>query len=266
MHFATLASGSSGNAVLVGEGERNFLVDCGITTKKLLTNLRMLNICSSKIEGIIITHEHFDHISGVGVLARKLKIPVCATAPLWQEIEDKLGNLDPSQKIVIEDLTTLAGLDIKLIPTSHDCKVSYGIKVSNNKHTLGIATDSGIITEEMHKNLQGCDGYILEANHDLQKLWQGRYPWYLKKRIASDVGHLSNVQLAEALREWLDENTQKVVLAHLSEENNTPELALSTVLKILKDSGVRKRCSQLKIRVAPRHVPHELITLADLDQ
>lgn len=115
----------------------------------------------------------------------------------------------------------------------------------------------------MHKNLQGCDAYILEANHDLQRLWQGRYPWYLKKRIASDVGHLSNVQLAEALREWLAENTQRVVLAHLSEENNTPELALSTVVGILKDSKARKRCPQLKLRVAPRHVPHELITLVD---
>jgi phosphoribosyl 1,2-cyclic phosphodiesterase len=263
MHFATLASGSSGNALLVGDGERNFLVDCGITAKRLLTNLQMLNICSTKIEGIIVTHEHSDHLSGVGVLARKLKIPICATAPLWQVIQDRLGKLDESQKVVIDDLTTLAGLDIRLFPTSHDCKASYGIKVSSKKHTLGIATDSGIITEEMHKNLQGCDAYILEANHDLQRLWQGRYPWYLKKRIASDVGHLSNVQLAEALREWLAENTQRVVLAHLSEENNTPELALSTVVGILKDSKARKRCPQLKLRVAPRHVPHELITLVD---
>jgi len=264
MHFATLASGSSGNSVLVGEGDRNFLIDCGITAKRLLANLRMLNVSPSKIEGIIITHEHSDHIRGVGVLARKLKIPVYATAPLWQEIDPILGELDESQKIVIEDFARLAGLDIKLVPTSHDCRASYGLKVFGLKHTLGIATDSGIITEEMHKNFQGCDAYILEANHDLQKLWQGRYPWYLKKRIASNVGHLSNVQLAEALREWLAENTQKVVLAHLSEENNTPELALSTVVGILKDSPARKRCSQLKIRVAPRHVPHELITLEDL--
>ncbi|MGI6450835.1 MAG: MBL fold metallo-hydrolase [Desulfitobacteriia bacterium] len=263
MHLATLASGSSGNSILIGEDKRNFLIDCGITVKKLLANLAMINVSAQELEGIIITHEHSDHIQGVGALARRLKIPVYATAGLWEEIEPKLGALRPEQKVVIAQELDLAGMQVRLIPTSHDSRESYGMKVLGRNNTVGIVTDSGIITEEMHKNLQGCDAYIVEANHDQQKLWQGRYPWYLKKRIDSSLGHLNNIQLAEALIEWLGENTQKVVLAHLSEENNTPELALTTVLGILRDSSVRRRCSHLKIRVAPRHVPHELIHLGE---
>lgn len=263
MHFATLASGSSGNSILVGEENRSFLVDCGITAKRLLANLGMIDVPALQVEGIIITHEHSDHIQGVGALARKLKIPVYATAGIWEEMEDKLGQLKPEQRMVIGKEINLAGMGIKLIPTSHDSRESYGLKVMGKKLSLGIATDSGIITEDMHRNFSGCDAYIVEANHDLERLWQGRYPWYLKKRINSSVGHLSNVQLAEALREWLQGNTQKVVLAHLSEENNTPEMALATVLGILRDSNVKRRCSHLKIRVAPRYVPHELITLGE---
>lgn len=261
MHFATLASGSSGNAILVGEGNRNFLVDCGIPVKRLLANLNMINILAMHIEGIILTHEHIDHIKGVGALARKLKIPIYASHEIWRTLGERLGKLNQEQKVIVQKDLHLAGMEVLLIPTSHDSSESFGLKVTGNQHTLGIATDTGIITEQMHRNLEGCDGYIVEANYDYQSLWQGRYPWALKKRINGNLGHLSNIQLAEALTEWLMENTQKVVLAHLSEENNTPEKALSSVLNILRDSPARRRCSQLKIRVAPRHVPHELIVL-----
>ena len=262
MHFATLASGSSGNAIVVGDGDRSFLVDCGITVKKLLANLTMIDIPTGQLEGIIITHEHSDHIKGVGALARKLKIPVYATKGIWDEMEPKIGALPPEQKKMVEKRISLAGMEVNLISTSHDSTESYGLKVLSKYNTLGIATDSGIVTEDMHRNLRGCDAYIVEANHDLDRLWQGRYPFFLKKRITGNRGHMSNIQLAEALREWLNENTRKVVLAHLSDENNTPELALTTVLKTLRDSSVRKRCPDLRIRVAPRNVPHELVVLS----
>lgn len=263
MHFATLASGSSGNAILVGEQRRSFLVDCGITVKRLLANLEMIDIPASQVEGIIITHEHSDHIGGVGALARKLKIPVYATEEIWGAMEEKLGKLNQGQRVVITKELNLAGMDIRLIATSHDSRESYGLKVMDKKISLGIATDSGMVTRDMNRNLKGCDAYIVEANHDLQRLWQGRYPIYLKKRINSNVGHLSNVQLGEALTDWLAENTQKIILAHLSEENNTPEIALTTVLGILREANIKERCSQLRIRVAPRYVPHELITLGE---
>lgn len=263
MYFATLASGSSGNAILVGERQRTFIVDCGIPLRNFLKNIEMLQVSPKEIEGLVVTHEHIDHSGGVGALARKLDIPIYASSPIWKALEGKVGRLREDQKVVIEEGAEIAGLTVKTVKTSHDSSDSYGLKVSGASHNLGIATDSGMITEEMHRQLKGCDAYVLEANHDLEQLWQGPYPWVLKKRITGNRGHLSNVQTAEALQMWLSENTQKVVLAHLSEENNTPEKALRTILRILKDSAAQKRCPKLKIRVAPRRTPHELIHLGE---
>jgi phosphoribosyl 1,2-cyclic phosphodiesterase len=267
LHFATIASGSSGNAILVGEGDRNLLVDCGLSAKNLLTNLLYLGIPASCIEGIIVTHEHIDHIRGVGVLARKLSIPVYTTTGIWEELIRSTGKIRADQKVEIQQRFGCAGLTVEIFPTSHDSRESYGVRIENHKGknplAVGIATDSGIITEEMHRRLTGCDALIVEANHDHEKLWQGSYPWYLKKRISGQLGHLENSQLAEGLLAWINEKTQKVVLAHLSEQNNTPEIALSTILRILRGSDVLKRNPRLGIRVAPRFTPHELIHLRE---
>lgn len=268
MHFATIASGSSGNAILVGEGEKSFLVDCGISAKRLIENLSLIQVPPNQIEGILVTHEHVDHIKGIGVLARKLKIPILATAGLWEEIASAVGKIEASQRIEIESEVVLAGLKVKLFDTSHDSRESYGMRIEHEGQgrrmlSLGIATDTGIITEEMHRSLKGCDALIVEANHDKDRLWQGRYPWHLKKRISGQYGHLENSQLAEGLIQWVEGNTQKVVLAHLSEENNTPETALATVLKMLRQSQVSKENPDLRLRVAPRHIPHELIHLRE---
>lgn len=269
MHFTTLASGSSGNAILVGEGNRNLLVDCGISGKRLLHNLSRLNILNTEIEGIVVTHEHVDHIRGVGILARKLKIPIYATTGLWEAMGPFLGNITENQRIEVQDSFSCAGLDVLLYPTSHDSRESYGLKVSRPKRedkgalAVGIATDSGRITEEMHRHLKGCDAFVVEANYDEEQLWNGSYPWHLKKRISGHYGHLENKQLAEGLSEWIKENTQRVVLAHLSEENNTPEIALSTVERILRDLNISKICPNVRVQVAPRHTPHELIILRE---
>lgn len=269
MHFTTLASGSSGNAILVGENNRHLLVDCGISGKSLLQNLSQINLPCSEIEGIIVTHEHIDHIRGVGILARKLKIPIYATAGLWRVMSHSLGKLAENQRIEVEKSFSCAGLDVLLYPTSHDSRESYGLKVSRPKQknkkdlAVGIATDSGIITEEMHQHLQGCDAFVVEANYDDERLQNGPYPAYLKRRIRGKYGHLENKQLAEGLLEWIKENTQKVVLAHLSQENNTPEIALATVLGILRDSKRAKDYSAVSVHVAPRHSPHELIMLME---
>jgi len=269
MHVTTLASGSSGNAILVGEDNRHLLVDCGISGKGLLHNLSLLNISDSEIEGIVVTHEHVDHIRGVGILARKLKIPIYATAGLWKVMNHLLGKLEENQRIEVQESFSCAGLDVLLYPTSHDSRESFGLKVSRPKQkdrrdlAVGIATDSGIITEEMHRHLKGCDAFVVEANYDDQMLMNGAYPAYLKRRIRGQYGHLDNKQLAEGLLEWMTGNTQRVVLAHLSAENNTPEIALSTVMRILRDSNRSKEYRDIKVQVAPRHSPHELIMLKE---
>jgi len=267
VHFATLASGSSGNAIVVGKGKRSFLVDCGISLKNMVHNLALLNIAPEEIEGIFITHEHTDHIKGAGAVARKLKIPIYASAKIWEELDPCIGRLKEEQKVVVQDSFFCAGLKVKFFETSHDSRESFGVRIeaeepeTGNKKVLGIATDTGIITEDMHRNLKGCDALIVEANHDHEMLWQGSYPWYLKKRISGNLGHLENRQLAEGLLQWIDGNTKRVVLAHLSNENNTPEIALATVMRILKDSPIVKENPDLRLRVAPRYTPHELIVL-----
>ncbi len=269
MHFTTLASGSSGNAILVGEDNRHLLVDCGISGKSLLHNLSQLNIFDSEIEGIVVTHEHVDHIRGVGILARKLKIPIYATIGLWEVMNPLLGKLAENQRIEVQESFTCAGLDVAIYPTSHDSRESYGLKVSRplqkDKRNLavGIATDSGMITEDMHQHLKGCDALVVEANYDEERLKYGSYPAYLKRRISGKYGHLENKQLAEGLLEWIQENTQSVILAHLSEENNTPEIALSTVMRILRDSNRSREYRDVQVQVAPRHSPHELIMLKE---
>lgn len=269
MHFTTLASGSSGNSILVGEDHRHLLVDCGISGKSLLHNLSCVKIPYSEIEGIIVTHEHVDHIRGVGVLARKLKIPIYATAGLWEAMRLSLGKLAENQRIEVKDSFSCAGLDVLIYPTSHDSRESYGVKVSRSKRkgkgdqSVGIATDSGTITKEMHQHLPGCDAFVVEANYDEERLRLGPYPAYLKKRISGHYGHLENKQSAEGLSEWVKENTQQVVLAHLSEENNTPQLALSTVVRILKELNIAEKCPDMRVQVAPRYMPHELIILKE---
>lgn len=266
MHFATIASGSSGNSILVGEGAHNLLIDCGISARSLLQNLSLLGIAEQSIAGIVITHEHIDHVKGVGALARKLKIPIYATPVLWEELSRSAGKLSAEQKKVISGDFTCAGMQIRIFPTSHDSRESYGLRIAQeaefNRKIIGIATDTGVITEEMNDNLTGCDALIVEANHDKDMLYQGRYPWYLKKRIAGEYGHLENSQLAEGLLNWITENTQKIVLAHLSEENNTPEMALKAVVHKLRSSHIPKQNPHLRLRVAPRYTPHELVVLS----
>lgn len=128
---------------------------------------------------------------------------------------------------------------------------------------VGIATDSGIITDDMHRHLKGCDALVVEANYDEERLKYGPYPAYLKRRISGKYGHLENKQLAAGLLEWVAENTQRVVLAHLSAENNTPEIALTTVKRILGDMNISKKFPDLEIQVAPRYTPHELMRLME---
>jgi phosphoribosyl 1,2-cyclic phosphodiesterase len=265
VHFATLASGSSGNAILVGEGGRHLLVDAGLPAKQILQNIQKIGLDPCQLEGIFVTHEHIDHLRGVGSLARKCRIPVYATAGLWAVMEADLGPLMAAQKIVVdaEEAFSLAGLKLSLLRSSHDSAESYGLRVESAELALGIATDTGVMTPELQKGLRHCDALIVEANHDLSRLWQGPYPQALKRRITGDRGHLSNIQIGAALRELIGENTQKIVLAHLSEINNTPALALKTVVEMLRSHAIREKCARLKIRVAPRHEPHELVVLAE---
>jgi phosphoribosyl 1,2-cyclic phosphodiesterase len=151
--------------------------------KNIFKNLSMLDMEPSKLKGIVVTHEHIDHVKGIGPLARKLGLPVYATAGLWEEMDRSIGRIGSEQRVVIEKEMTLAGMQIRLFETSHDSRESYGIKITDGQLSLGVATDSGIVTDDMNRHLQGCDAFVVEANHDLDALWNGRYPWHLKRGL-----------------------------------------------------------------------------------
>ena len=258
MKLATLASGSSGNASLVKSGNTTLLIDAGLSGKRIEERLRQLGEEAEKLSGILVTHEHSDHTNGVGVLARRHKIPVYVledSLPLL-----KVGDLPPGCCRMVDRNANLeiGDLKLELFDTSHDSAASTGFVCFAGTKKVGFATDTGEVTSSMIHKLKGSDALIFEANHDEDMLWQGSYPYYLKKRVASSTGHLSNHDSGQALAKIIEKNTKRVILAHLSEENNLPQLALNTVGQILTQAGVPEVALELRIRTAPRHSPLEV--------
>lgn len=255
MKMATLASGSSGNSSLIKGGRSALLIDAGLSGKGICTRLDSLGINPADLNGILVTHEHKDHVQSVGILARKYKIPVYVLEPCLNAMD--IGPLPENCCQVLEQGAAFeAGeLKIELFPTSHDSAASTGLICHHGETKVGFATDTGVVSPAMVRKLRGSAALIFEANHDEEMLWHGRYPHYLKKRIAAPTGHLSNVDAGKALTEIIDDKTKRVILAHLSEENNLPDLALSTVGRILLEEAVPDRAPELKVRTAPRYEP-----------
>lgn len=256
MKFCTLMSGSSGNAFYVETSRTKLLIDAGQSGKAITQALE--EACGrsmDELDALLITHGHRDHILGAGVLARRYHLPVYATEGTWCEMDKRAGTIKEEQKnyIQAEDSLELGDLKIETFPVSHDAMEPVGFLLSSAKKRLGIATDSGVFTARMSRVLQNADCLVLEANHDLELLKNGSYPWPLKKRISSIVGHLSNEGAGQALLQTLGKNSQKVILAHLSAENNKPDLALDTVKNLLEEN----QCSlkEVDITIAPRFRP-----------
>lgn len=264
MKITTLASGSSGNAIYLGDKETNILVDCGLTGKKTSAALAELSVDPGNLAGIVITHEHRDHIQGIGIMSRKYDIPVFATEKTWAAIDQQIGELaEKNQRyLAIGEAIELGSIQLEPFATSHDAAEPIGIAAYQGEEKVGIATDTGCVTPGMNKHLQDCDLILLEANHDEEMLQQGPYPIYLKKRIKSNYGHLSNHTTGKALAKWVSGNTQQVILAHLSQENNQPYLARKTVEEILLKEGVGVGM-EVQVTVAPREEAHPLVERID---
>ncbi|HEX3016036.1 MAG TPA: MBL fold metallo-hydrolase [Desulfobacteria bacterium] len=255
MKLATLASGSSGNATVIKGGKTTLLVDAGLSGKGIESRLEAIGVNPRELSGIFVTHEHIDHIKGVGVLARKHRLPVYALEPCISAME--VGKLPSGccQPLSAGQCLEIGDLKLELVETFHDSVASTGLVCYHDETKVGVATDTGQVSPQMVRKLKGCDALVFEANHDETMLWKGRYPYHLKRRIAAPTGHLSNTDAGAALVEIIDENTKRLILAHLSEENNLPELALNSVAQILTDAGVPEVATALKIRTAPRHDP-----------
>jgi phosphoribosyl 1,2-cyclic phosphodiesterase len=230
MRCTIIASGSKGNCVVI-EGETgSLLIDAGLSAKECLLRMEQAGIDSSSINALLVTHEHTDHIRGVDVLARKLEIPVYAT-------EGTLADFLQFRRISKKPIThhtchdheqfTVGDFTIEPFSTSHDAQEPCGFIITERDIRMGYCTDTGIITSHMHELLRDCDGIVLESNHCPDMLQNGPYPESLKQRIRSKRGHLSNPAAAECLRDF-GMDVPQVILAHLSETNNTPEKAMGS--------------------------------------
>ncbi len=262
MKACTLISGSSGNATYVETAKTKVMIDAGQTGKKLTNALEeRCGVNPGELDGILITHAHRDHIAGAGVLARRHELPIYATEGTWYEMDPLIGPVDEKLKNVIDVNKTweLGDIKIETFPLSHDALDPVGYVCSSEAKSIGIATDSGVFTKQMTKSLQDLDCLVIEANHDVDLLHKGPYPWVLKKRIASTLGHLSNECAGKALLDIMGDKTKNVILAHLSSENNRPSLALETVKDMLKENQMELNCED--VIVAPRYEPGPLICL-----
>lgn len=237
--LCALYSGSTGNSYFIGDKTAGILVDIGRSAKQTTNILKRCGFDPLAVSGILITHEHTDHVSGLRVFASRYNIPVFASAGTLSALES-MGVLNGSfPAYVIDDTLQLGDMRIDAFRTPHDCAESLGYRIRTaDDRLITIATDIGHLTHEIESHLLGVDMAVLESNHDIGMLRTGPYPYSLKRRILSDVGHLSNTACAEFLPTLYESGTKHFMLAHLSRENNTPDIALQTALCGMQMSGI----------------------------
>lgn len=263
MKFCSLYSGSSGNSIFIASDNAKVLIDAGLAGKKIDDALKHIGEESSSIDGIFITHEHIDHIKGVGVLSRKYDIPIYANDNTWAVMEKNIGKIkehnirimDRRSSIIINDL------EIRSFNIPHDAIAPVGYTVSYAGKNASVVTDFGVFTEEIRDNIIDSDIILLESNHDVNMLRMGPYPYKLKLRVLGENGHLSNEDCGSAIVSLLKNDKKKqIVLGHLSGTNNHPDLAYQTVVDVLSANGIRPG-DDVILQLASRHNPSEIILL-----
>ncbi|MBI5695321.1 MAG: MBL fold metallo-hydrolase [Nitrospirae bacterium] len=244
--ICTLASGSKGNCVYIEGGGTRILVDAGLTMRETKLRLSLIDVRAEDIDAVIITHEHTDHIKGVGPLCRAHGIPVYITGQTYTAARDWIG-----KKVVVCEFETGTGFDIKGIRIEpfdipHDAVNPVGFTFYSGTMKAGLATDLGYATTLVIERLKGCNALVLESNHDPVMLKDGPYPWHLKQRVSGKQGHLSNSDAGRLLEQLLHDGLSHVVLAHISQVNNMPELAHSASHETLRKNS----CGHIKLYVA----------------
>lgn len=238
--FCSLFSSSSGNCTYIGTASSGILIDAGASAKRITTALTNRDISPESIRAIFVTHEHSDHIKGIRVFASKFHIPVFATDGTLQGMSDADALTDKFICDVIPKKGMQAGdMFIKYFNTPHDCNESCGYTVEMpDGRRIAVATDIGHMTNEIMNSISGCDLVMIESNHDIGMLQNGDYPYYLKRRILSDIGHLCNESCADAVAQLVRSGTTRFFLGHLSERNNLPDLAYKTSETALENEGI----------------------------
>ncbi|KNZ69248.1 hypothetical protein Tfer_2194 [Thermincola ferriacetica] len=256
MKVCTLASGSSGNSIFIKSDNTSVIVDAGMSGKALEAKIQAMGELCESLSAILITHEHSDHIKGVGVLAQRYDLPVYVTEKTWRALQFSLGKIHEQQVCCFRPghVLEIDSLKIETFSTSHDAADPVGYVFYEGDTKASIITDTGCMTSEIVKKVRGSHYFILEANHDIDMLQRGSYPWPLKKRILGNRGHLSNIVAGHSLVSLVSGQTNSVTLAHLSAENNKPDLAFTTVSRILAENGLTAG-ENINLSVAPRYVP-----------
>lgn len=258
-----LASGSSGNAVYIGTENTRLLIDAGLSGKRLAAALGEIGVDPFSLSALLLSHDHTDHTCGAGIMARRYKMPLYATELTWRAAACKLGPLPQATCRLLPSCGSIAFADltVETFPVPHDAAGPVGFIFRTAKQAIALVTDLGVVTPAILERLQGINCLVMEANHDEKMLLDGPYPWSLKERILGKSGHLSNVLAAEALANIICPATTNVVLAHLSEHNNLPQLAFETVCEKLAIAGCLSD-RRLSVQVAERHSPSCNIRLA----
>src|SRR5690625_4056219 len=237
MRFSVLASGSTGNAFYIEHGETRLLIDAGLSGKKLAELFAQIDVDPTLLTGILVTHEHSDHIKGLGVVARKYNLPIYANEKTWNAMGKAIGNLKTDQKFHFapNSVKSFGSLEVESFSVSHDAvdPMFFNFRANDKKVTL--ITDLGYVSEKIKATIADANAYIFEANHDISMLRMSTYPWNVKRRILSDYGHVSNEDCGLALCDVISDETKRVYLAHLSRENNLKELARMSVHQVLRE-------------------------------
>lgn len=265
MRMCSIASGSSGNCIYVGSDNSHLLIDTGISKKRIEEGLNKLEIKGDELDGILITHEHSDHIKGLGVFSRKYEIPIYATPGTIAGIKESssLGKMPEGllHPIKADHPFQLGELDVHPFAISHDANEPSGYRINSGEKAVAVATDLGIYDDYTVNHLKDLNAVVLEANHDIHMLEVGPYPYPLKRRVMGDKGHLSNELSGKLLCDILHDDLQYVVLGHLSKENNYEELAYETVKLEISIGDNPYKGEDIPMMVAKRDQVSDIITL-----
>jgi phosphoribosyl 1,2-cyclic phosphodiesterase len=262
LNFCSLSSGSSGNCYYIGNEFHGILIDAGISASSIRKFLKEMNISMQTVMGVLISHNHTDHIRGLEVLTRKNHLPAFTTQTIWNSIlfpHTKITT-DCIREITLNQKFHLAGFDIEAFLICHDAPETIGFHICTEGKKITIVTDLGHICQTSAKYIKQANLLVIESNYDEQMLVNGNYPPYLKARIRSDHGHLGNNQTSHFLAEILNNNLSHICLAHLSKNNNTPEIALQTLLNTFSERGI-KMSNLPRILVLNRNTPTEMVTI-----
>ncbi|MGO4928066.1 MBL fold metallo-hydrolase [Fundicoccus sp. Sow4_D5] len=240
LSFSILASGSSGNCTYIETSGQKIIVDAGLSGKKVQGLLAQIDRKMDDIDAIFVTHEHSDHVQGVGILSRKFNLPVYANKETWLAMDKNIGIVKEENRRYVQpdEMLSLGDLDIMTYSVSHDAISPQFYAFQKGKKQFVMLTDTGYVSQKLRSLLVNANAYLIESNHEIEMLRYGKYPWSLKQRILSDKGHLSNEDGALAMIDLIGENTSDVYLGHLSRDNNTKQLAMHAMEDILNQHDI----------------------------